>query len=1007
MIGSGLYFGLIGSIKSIYKHKQRSFALIAGMILGAGILGGIFIYTDILNEANFNSIVEGTAYEVRFDNLYYDESNTDSLDNVLNDLNDHPLVDDAIKIWGESRQKTDRTSNSFRTYTSFLNVEFEDSNQGELGNHFENGIFDSNALIISENDMTSNIASKIENNVIEGSFSFSNRGVIIPQGLAEDNNLRVGDTTNISLYIYSGTVNQKRTYYNLTDVSINGITKSVGTGGSFLQNIFSQSKIYFSQELLFNEHPALQSIMQEELMNFIAVKVDPTQLTLSDSAIASSQIDSFINEIEKKYDGEIKGSNTISASLLGTQIFSIFIVLFDLFLILPVFILGIYLISFGAQLALNDRKKEIAILKIQGASPKQILRSILGEFIVLIVIGSIGAYIVSVLVGLSNSIAVGYMKFDFGDNFSKLSDALGYLKFNQTAFLIIVILGGGLLLYVGYNRSKGFIEAEVASVISKKTEKEESVIYRQKIDLIIFGIGLIALTKDVLNRYILVEGQRLDFGIFGLLLIDIPGPIFFWLGGALFISRLARIIPARIDKYILKLKSLNDVRIMIFADLRRRSVNTSRIALIIALAISFAVLASVQGTTHETTIERRVQWEVGADIQFKLSTPSIGSIIESSVLPSISESTSDLDKIITLGKLAGEILNDPLNVYFTDLNEYKDLKFFQNLNDGFIGASVEDAIANTLNDDLNNALVGKNVLSQSKLNVGDTINLNIFMSYWNGTGWTFDRVVKKITISGILSHGPGGVSGNDVLVNYKFIQKLMNSDSMKDAFSAYNGNIDPDLILASLGVTISDNEYNSYYPGDIILAETSKDPEELRKKIISEIGPLNDFLADSYTYGTKLNAARDLTSTGFGIAGLLTSMFIISLVCATIGTFIFISLLVNSRSKEFAILRAIGATEGQIYKITLSEVISVLIFSLLAGIVLGLGLSYLFNGFFEFMAQFSDPGLLSYFLPRVIIVPWESILISMIFTALVIVIATVLPTRSVATKEIIEETRQI
>ena len=260
------------------------------------------------------------------------------------------------------------------------------------------------------------------------------------------------------------------------------------------------------------------------------------------------------------------------------KVSSVFIVLFDLFLTLPVFILGVYLITFGAQMALNDRKKEIAIYKIQGASAKQIMRSVFGEIIVLIVIGSILGYIISILVGLSNSLAIGYGKFDFGPNFDKLIKAISYVKLNYVAFAIILIFGGGLLLLIGYHRSKGFIEAEIASTLFKTSEKEQNFFFKYWIDYILFSIGTISLAKALANQYIFPPGHGIDLGIFGVLIIDIPGPIAFWLGGALFISRMARIVPSKIDKYILKLRYLSDVRVMIFADLRRRTINTSRIS---------------------------------------------------------------------------------------------------------------------------------------------------------------------------------------------------------------------------------------------------------------------------------------------------------------------------------------------------------------------------------------------------------------------------------------------
>ncbi len=993
-IMEGIFSGTVGSFRSVLRHKQRSFSLVAGMILGAGILGGIFIYTDIVNEANFNSIVKGVDYEVRFD-LKQAPTPQDnfSLASITKDIKANPLVEDAVIMYGQSRQKVVQTSTSYSSYSSTLQATFPSRSTNGFS---ASDIFGTQAFLLNASNIkSSQIVENIAKNVFEGSFNLSGKGVVIPQTLADTNQLQVGSVTNITLYISTGSSSTATTaQYNLTDAVITGIYRRA-TGGNLFTSIFNSEKIYANINEVKSELPVLYSKLNSEEMGFIATKINPEQLTLSDSAKASSEINQFINQIEKQYQGIIVGENEINAALVGSQIFSVFIVLFDLFLTLPVFILGVYLITFGAQMALNDRKKEIAIYKIQGASAQQIMRSVFGEIIVLIIIGSILGYGISVLVGLSNSLAIGYGKFDFGPNFEKLFQALSYVKINYVAFAIILIFGGGLLLLIGYHRSKGFIEAEVASSLYKTTEKETNFFFRYWIDYLLFGIGIIAIGKALINQFILPPGHGIDTGIFGVILIDIPGPIAFWFGGALFISRLARIIPAKLDKYILKLRFLSDVRVMIFADLRRRTINTSRIALIIALAISFAVLASVQGTTHEMTINRQVTWEVGGDLQLKLTTSSYGTTID----PYLHSLNIDgLQSVLPLGKLNGQILNDPVTVYFTDSQQYAQSPYQQP--DAFKSGSFKSLTS----DYQANALVGANVLTSGLLNIGDKINLGINLLHYNGTSFVTSEIVKQITIVGSLSHTAGGVSANNVFVDYRFIQNLYNTTPAEE-FQAYNAVPNADLVGKQLSLNITSDMLDKYYPADTFLIQTSLNANTVQADMLAKMGSFTANVFDSFTYSSKLADARDLSSSGFGIAGLLTSMFFISLLSATIGTFIFISLIVRSRSKEFAILRAIGATERQIYKIALSEVISVLIFALIAGSLLGLGLAYMFNGFFEFMNIFS--GTLSFNLPRLLIFPWDTIFLSMIVTAIIIVIATILPTRRVANQEIIEETRQI
>ena len=990
-IAESLVNGSIGSTRSVWRHKQRSFSLVAGMILGAGILGGIFIYTDIVNQANFNSIVQGVDFEVRFDLKTTPTANdTFSLNSIKDTIKSNSIVQDAIIMYGASRQMVVQTSTSVSSYSNTLEALFPSySRTGGVGDFFGTPVY-----LVNQSDIgKSAIISSISDQVFSGSFNLTmNNSVVIPESVADANQLQVGSKTNVTLFI-SGRSNLILNQYNVTNAVVTGIYRSPSSGNLF-SSIFNQEKIYLNLNQVSKEYPALKSKLDADQMGFIAVKINPSKLTLSDSSRASTEINTFINEIEKQYQGIVIGTNEISSALLGSQIFSIFIVLFDFFLTLPVFILGVYLITFGAQLALNDRKKEIAIYKIQGASAQQIMKSVLGEILVLVLLGAIFGYLVSVFVGLSDSLAIGYGKFDFGPNFSKLIQALSYLKFNPTAFLVILIFGGGLLLLIGYHRSKGFIEAEVASTLYKTSEKEQSFFFRYWIVYILFGIGVLSLSKALANQFIFPPGHGIDTGIYGVILIDIPGPIAFWFGGALIISRLARVIPSKIDKYILKLRMLTDVRVMIFADLRRRTINTSRVALIIALAISFAVLASVQGTTNETAIDRQTQWQVGADIQLKLTSQSYGSIMD----PYINSlNISGIDSVLPLGELPGQILNDPVNVYFTNLSTYAKSPYFQS--DSLVSGSIKDIQANPAE----NALVGSSIISSAVLKIGDKINLDITMLHFNGTQFITGTVTKKITVVGSIDHTPGGVSPTDVLLDYSFIQNLYNSTSTNE-FNSYNQVSNSSLVSSQLHFNITQPMLNNYYPASTYLIQTSLNSDTVQSELLAKMA-YNVSIFDAFSYKDKLSEAHDLSSSGFGIAGLLTSMFAISLLSATIGVFIFISLLVRSRSKEFAILRAVGATEIQIYKIALSEIISVLIFALISGIFLGLGLAYMFNGFFEFMNIFS--GTLTYTLPRMLILPWDTIFISMFITMVIIIIATILPTRRVANQEIVEETRQI
>ena len=124
------------------------------------------------------------------------------------------------------------------------------------------------------------------------------------------------------------------------------------------------------------------------------MKIDESKFSLADPTRVNSQINQLINEFEINPD--LIGTNLVQSKLAPFQILSIFIFLFDGILTLPVAILSIYLLSFGIDLSLHERRYQVGILKTQGASPKQIKRKILSEALLLAALGLIVGYLVAI-----------------------------------------------------------------------------------------------------------------------------------------------------------------------------------------------------------------------------------------------------------------------------------------------------------------------------------------------------------------------------------------------------------------------------------------------------------------------------------------------------------------------------------------------------------------------------------------------------------------------------------
>ena len=114
----------------------------------------------------------------------------------------------------------------------------------------------------------------------------------------------------------------------------------------------------------------------------------------------------------------------------------------------------------------------------------------------------------------------------------------------------------------------------------------------------------------------------------------------------------------------------------------------------------------------------------------------------------------------------------------------------------------------------------------------------------------------------------------------------------------------------------------------------------------------------------------------FGTQGLLSLQFVVASLAAVASSFVFLSLVLTQRQKELAILQAIGAAPGQIIRLVLFEILSIVLMSMVLGVALGIGLALPFNGFFEvfgFIFQIfqSDGNTLT--ITRNLVYPWTSL----------------------------------
>ena len=132
----------------------------------------------------------------------------------------------------------------------------------------------------------------------------------------------------------------------------------------------------------------------------------------------------------------------------------------------------------------------------------------------------------------------------------------------------------------------------------------------------------------------------------------------------------------------------------------------------------------------------------------------------------------------------------------------------------------------------------------------------------------------------------------------------------------------------------------------------------------------------------------------FGTPGLLSLQFVVASVAAVASSFVFLSLVLNQRQKELAVLQAIGASPNQIIRLVLFEILSIVIVSMALGVLLGVGLALSFNGFFDiFGFIFQIFGGSSTVIERTLVYPWTQIVLVSIAVFAAVVVALLVTTR--------------
>ncbi|NPD89300.1 MAG: FtsX-like permease family protein [Asgard group archaeon] len=794
------------------------------------------------------------------------------------------------------------------------------------------------ANIFDSADQEGDIIKKIK--LVIGDYSFSNGGCLVSDKVSRTMGISINESLRFNMtiggvFVHPNGYTVTIFYYSLINLTVTGI---------FQSELFDDSSVIFSDEDL--DSDLMNRLTEYKLYN-IHAKLDYSKLPVNDLQKLIKKIDSVIQRVEIQNEGMILGYNKISNLLGGEQMRIIVMQLIDTVLYIPAIFLSLILSTSGTELSLQERKYEVSSLKSQGASPKQIKQMIYTEVIIIGIIASlIGILIGSIISAIVLSIS-RFMTVDF----SSFSEAFRSINVTPFSILGTILISMGISLLTATIKTKNFIAQDV--VEGTTIEKKKSGFFKRIYgDYFIFIIGLVG----VILNFIQDMNPEASFG-FSVILVQFMSPILLWFGAAFIASRVATKIPEILDRFIIRF--FKDIGMLIKGSLSRRNQQFPQITVLLCLSISLSVLAAIQGYTGDQSLDRQAEYLTGGDLKVEIFTSSLS---------------------LTKTNFTGfeDQIESVTPIYYANLKFSITTSYY--LTAHCFGTNISQYKENAIwhQDSLVNYKDWKAGLSALENNPTEVI--------------AADRKAQEVI----------------ELAQNSTMQFASRTDYLPTAFA------EAEVIFDHIPAI----ENSATYSSDVtVLVDTEflfanfKNDTRLIRAIVNlkpgiDLNPSNihlelarefEWINEVYTFDAILQEIEDAQGRFYGIPGLLSVDYIISISSILIGISIFMFMIINKRKREFAILIAEGTSKKQIIKLVLCEIISIALFSTIFGFVIGFLSAYQFNSFFEVfdLATFN----------RQLQIPDISLVLTVICSFIAIILATLIPAISASRINVVEEMR--
>jgi ABC-type antimicrobial peptide transport system permease subunit len=661
----------------------------------------------------------------------------------------------------------------------------------------------------------------------------------------------------------------------------------------------------------------------------------PDLLAASESAVEENMLSilEHVQQIEGTISWGVQETETLQNRI------DIFIQSRILILLgLPSLLIALLIAVNTTETSVTGRGKELSLLRTKGASFNQVLSSYMWESIVLSVLGLVLGLGISLFLASFLGASTGV----FSVNFELFQQYLAELNVVPLSLVIAGFIAMTLPITYLVHIAKLIDVHEVGQPIETTTDEVEVTSSRWRTPFLLFIL------------VVLLELMPFLFPPIGLLSVaEVTLAT-----GALYLTV---VLGARVMRQVFSTIAdritfvTGEKSIYISRSLKKRKGKFLPLLMILALILTSTTMMIMQLNGFQTNLAREMEYSIGADVR-----------IQGDETPfNFSETIYQLPGVLHVAPVLEVEANIGDQYFFLEgVNALDYAKVGRFQSNSF---SEEADIALQRMNDVDSGIILSWFLGRLwNKTVGDLINV----TYTQASGYTG---IGVFNITGFMQSAPGFGSASTVDVSANTLSHSFGFQVARGGFALVN--------LEYLQY-LTEYEFAKFFLIDLFEAA---DVESTLTLIDSRV---DTAIFSPYTAKVEelsLEARLFLQ----GLTGLISVELVVSLGMALFAILTLLGSTVQERAGEYAILRAVGATQRQIISLVFDEFSGIVIAATVLSFVLGTAL-----GFVMSILTFGISPILSVLLPSLII-PVQLLIVILGFETLVLILACYIPARKV------------